>query len=216
MTNIFHFDSRVQLGNRSSSYWPQDAVKNEPMLFNCSFARGYDLGGPITRDFLDLLPYQWENSIIDSRVHMLMPGWFPCIPGWHHDDVPRSRTDGQPNYMDPEYRAEHAMFLVNGEIAPTQFALGRVDMEEPPLGAKIYEKWSKQIHAFTSEGTLKSWSAPSNQVIYFDWQTFHNGVSAIKPGWRFFIRASRNTNRKPTNEVRKQVQVYLNALEEGW
>ncbi len=25
----------------------------------------------------------------DVKVHMLMPGQFPCIPNWHYDNVPR-------------------------------------------------------------------------------------------------------------------------------
>lgn len=28
--------------------------------------------------------YTW-----DVKVHMLMPGQFPCIPNWHYDNVPR-------------------------------------------------------------------------------------------------------------------------------
>lgn len=76
-------------------------VKNEPMLFSCDRDASIALGGPITKAFLDSLYPEFLNHpdfILDTRVHMLMPGWFPCIPGYHHDDVPRNNTNGQPNY----------------------------------------------------------------------------------------------------------------------
>jgi ribosomal protein L4 len=42
------------------------------------------------------------------------------------------------------------------------------------------------------------------------------GTRAVKNGWRLFIRASWNTDRKPTNEFRRQVQVYMENPMEGW
>lgn len=128
----FTFDSRIARGPFLPDF-AQEQVKNEPMLFSCDWRVAQDLGGPLTQAFLARLGESWENEgvIIDSRVHMLMPGWFPCIPGWHHDDVPRERSDGQPNYHNPSYRSEHVMALVGGgssvpvetphECQPTSF-----------------------------------------------------------------------------------------------
>ena len=46
----------------------------------------------------------------------------------------------------------------------------------------------------------------------------HTGQRANKSGWRWFIRLSRNTDRQKhmTNELRRQVQVYLEPATEGW
>lgn len=194
-------------------------VKNEPMLFSCDFTSAYRIGGPLTDIFLHMLPESWREAkdlIVDSRVHMLMSNWFPCIPGWHHDDVPRSRSDGQPNYINPEYEAEHVMMLLGDDIASTQFALGTCEMPEIPLGQTIYKHWHVEVERLLESGELKLWTAPMNRLIYFNWQTFHQGVKATGVGWRFFIRATRNTHRKPFNEIRRQVQVYLEAPMEGW
>lgn len=30
-----------------------------------------------------------DNFIWDVKVHMLMPGQWPCIPNWHYDNIPR-------------------------------------------------------------------------------------------------------------------------------
>lgn len=125
---MFSFNSSFATGARMRD-WDEQYVKNEPMLFSATPKFAWENGGPITRDFLALFfgisladEASWVlrdskvgNYCFDSRVHMLMPGWFPCIPGWHHDDVPRSCSDGQPNYSTPEYSSKHCLALVNYE-----------------------------------------------------------------------------------------------------
>ena len=214
------FNSAVQFRGTFNANWSQTQIKNEPMLFNCDRSAAYELGGPITRAFLDGLPEDWQAPnplIIDSRVHMLMKGWYPCIPGYHHDDVPRSTESGQPNYVNPEYLSEHLLGLVNGDICPTQFALGEIELDIPDQGI-IYKQWHPKIVEAVETGQLESYSAGSGVYLQFDCETFHQGVAANKPGWRWFIRVSRNTDRvkSPTNELRRQVQVYLEHPMEGW
>lgn len=214
---MFKFHSRISNGHRLPAF-SQDAIKNEPMLFSCDWDAANRLGGPLTHAFLSALAEDWDNDgvIIDSRVHMLMPGWFPCIPGWHHDDVPRERSDGQPNYVNPSYRAEHAMALVGGDICPTQFALGAHGLPDIPTGDVFYRNWHPMVDAQIADGALRAFDAPTNQIIFFDWQTMHQGQVARAAGWRWFVRASRKTGRAPTNEIRRQVQVYMPAPMAGW
>ncbi len=211
-------NSNFQLLGDFRSDWTQEHIKNEPMLFNCSGIEAWRLGGRITRSFLTNLPDEWLEAdiVVDSRVHMLMKGWYPCIPGFHHDDVPRSRADGQPNYVNPEYRSEHLMGLVNGDICPTQFAVGEVDLEVPE--GIIYKQWHPEVVRLIAEGKMTTTSAPSGKYVYFDDRSFHQGVAANAAGWRWFIRISKNTNRvlHTTNELRRQVQVYLEHPMEGW
>lgn len=212
------FNSTVQNIGSFKSNWTQDQIKNEPMLFNCDADHAYVYGGEITRNFLRSLPPAWAwipDLVVDSRVHMLMPGWYPCIPGMHHDDIPRTTENGQPNYINPEYKAEHVLGLVNGDIAPTQFALGEIDLEIPTEGI-IYKQWHPKVMQAIEDGTMKSYSAESGVILQFNSESFHQGTRAVAAGWRWFIRVSRNTHRKPTNEIRKQVQVYLENPMEGW
>jgi hypothetical protein len=200
-------------------------IKNEPMLFNCDARSAAALGGALTNDFLSMLPGAWKTSdiVVDSRSHMLMPGWYPCIPGWHHDDVPRSRADGQPNYED-ELRAEHILALVGGSICPTEFALGTADFVVPELGRTIYADWDVDVDRFLREGQLLNVKAPTNRLVQFDDRTWHRGTAAVAGGWRWFIRASRyfrdgipvSRPNVRTNEVRNQVQVYMPTINAGW
>lgn len=215
----YRFNSMFEAGLTLPEF-TQDQVKNEPMLFNCDWETAMTLGGPITMAFLraihDSDPGAHKPVVIDTRVHMLMPGWFPAIPGFHHDDVPRG-DDGQPNYDDPAYYAMHCMALVNGDVCPTEFAVGTEDYPRVlPGEGPIYKKWHLLTEEYIEKGYLRREVAPTNTLIWFDWQAFHQGVEAKKNGWRWFGRATWNTDRVPTNEIRRQVQVYLANPMEGW
>jgi len=227
-----HIDSRVAVyTDRRLPDFGQAEIKNEPMLFNCDLDHATRYGGWITQEFLDLLPAAWQNVplVIDSRVHMLMPGWYPCIPGWHHDDVPRTRPDGQPNYDEGQDRSDHIIALVNGDIAPTHFALGEASFAIPDGPEPFYAVWHRKVEELCQQQwpfpSLERFVAPSNHLIKFNDRTWHTGTAAVANGWRFFIRASRywDANGEPiarrnprTNEVRRQVQVYLADPFKGW
>lgn len=214
----FEFDSQIQKIDEMNQF-SDEQIKNEPMLFNCDYKHAYDLGGPITGEFLDRIAdfLPTEEIVVDSRVHMLMPGWFPCIPGFHRDDVPRSGRDGQPNYFNPEYKSKHIMALINADVCPTEFAVGRVELPDIEEGI-YYKEWHKHVALEVACGNLQSVKLRGNPIIAFDWQSFHQGTRAVKGGWRWFIRVSYNTDRVKncTNEIRRQVQVYLEHPMEGW
>lgn len=225
-TSDKYFNSQMLVMGEYRDAWPGDVLKNEPMFFNCSVAFARQNGGPITQSFLDAIPEGWDGAVLDSRVHMLMPGWYPAIPGYHHDDVPRPEipvgqhflTAPQPDYDTPRYRAEHLMGLANGDICPTAFAIGTCIMPAIPEGGLIYRAWHTEVERLLSAGALDKVLAPSGRVIWFDWQTFHTGTKAIGNGWRWFCRLTRNSDRcnTITNEIRRQVQVYLEFPMEGW
>ena len=218
MTKHIRIKSEFTWGTELPEFSQWD-VKNEPMLFNCDAAHARDLGGPITKAFLGAFEREGralKDAVIDTRVHMLMKGWFPCIPGWHHDDVERTAPGGQPNYHDPKTRPHHAMALINGAICPTEFALGEAHMPLIEPGKVVYREWHPMVDTLVENGVLRLESAPSNQIIYFNDRTFHQGTRAVADGWRWFGRVTWGSDRKPTNEVRRQVQVYMDNPMEGW
>ena len=216
----YRFRSSFVVGCSLGRDFTEEEVKNEPMFFSAQAEYAHSLGGPITRAFVGALTSEVlgisEELVVDTKVAMLMPGWYPCIPGWHHDDVPRSSPDGQPNYDDPEYRPLHAMALVNGEICPTEFAVGDVDFAGVRSGEVIYRSWHKETEAALRHGELVKKRVPSDRLVYFDDRALHQGVAATGSGWRWFGRASWRTKRPVRNEIRRQVQVYLASPFDGW
>lgn len=219
---MFKFLSSFEVGPKFAEWADTEAVKREPMLFSCDFEHAIRLGGPITKGFLETVlrdSVEFHNArdlIIDTRVHMLMPGWFPAIPGFHHDDVPRNPASGQPDYAAPAYRSKHVMGLVNGHLCPTEFACGTAIMSEPGQHKVVYREWHKEVERQLEGGSLSRVSTPSERLVYFNDRALHQAVPASAGGWRWFGRATINTNRQPANETRSQVQVYLSPLMEGW
>ncbi len=222
----YKFNSKIELLNKFNP--DKSQIKNEKMLFNCDLLFAHRQGGDITAAFIDSLPAEWRknNVVIDSRVHMLMPGWYPAIPGYHHDDVPRAvdipagkhfGMAGQPNYNNPHYHSEHILALVNADIAPTEFALGEIELPKIEHGV-VYREWDKIVRDKITNNELTATQAPDCQLVHFDCHTLHTSVPAVKDGWRWFIRVSKNTDRinKITNEIRNQVQIYLDYPMQGW
>lgn len=195
----------------------QPLIKHEPMLFSADFRFAMQSGGPITRRFLYALPddiQRRSDLIIDSRVHMLMPGWFPCIPGWHHDDVPRTRPDGQPDYNHPNARdVQHVLAIVDsGTGSMTEFLAQEIVLKEVPLGKTVYKEFDKKI----SETEITVAAAKNGEMIHFDGGAFHRGTPARSTGWRWFCRVSYNSTRTPVNEIRQNANVYMSDLNSGW
>lgn len=221
------FDSQARFVGSFADRIENIDIKDEPMFFNCDIEFAWRHGGPITRSFITNLPVGWrEDTVFDSRVHMLMPGWYPAIPGYHHDDVPRPDipagqhfiTAGQPDYDNPRYYSEHILGLVNADICPTHFAIGEAEFSRIPDGELIYRQWHKEVLEKIESGELATFKAPDRTLVQFDWQTWHTGSKTVGNGWRWFGRVSRNTDRvkKITNEIRVNAQVYLEFPMEGW
>ncbi len=53
-------------------------------------------------------------------------------------------------------------------------------------------------------------------MVYFDWNTFHRGMPTTHLGFRFFIRATMNSKLESKNEIRKNANVYMPVIDEGW
>lgn len=199
----------------------QKLVKDEPMFWRATPEFAWDNGGPLTRNFLAALKMGgrgWGSAkdvLIDSRVHMLMPGWYPSIPGFHFDDVPRELPNKQPNHRNPSYKSQHVMMLV-GDASLTEFALGTAKFPEVGENDLYYQVWHPLVVEKIQKGILESKQATTNRLIYFDWNTWHQGVQATKRGHRLFIRATKNTTLKVQNEIRRNAQVYLENPMEGW
>lgn len=70
--------------------------------------------------------YTW-----DIKVHMLMPGQYPCIPGWHHDMVPRDESGRQDYSL---VRPDESMYLwISGAPFTEYEGAGGVKRVEPQV-----------------------------------------------------------------------------------
>jgi hypothetical protein len=210
---IFH--SNIKKLGLYMNKFSEDEIKNEPMFYRSSYDFVINNCGPIMNDFLSKVPKKFlTNCLIDSRSHMLMEGFWPCIPGWHHDDVPRTLPNKQPDYRNINNNAKFIMALVNSSLSPTEFLIGNIIL--PDIKTKIYKRWNPIINKEINEKKINSIIIDNDELIYFDNNTIHQGTRATKFGWRWFVRLTVNSTLKPENEIRKQVQIYLDDYTIGW
>lgn len=227
ITSEIQYGSKVDLSHRLNE------IPNEVMVRSMEL----DRFAGVVKDSISaeaigrgLSEHFWNHSefwSIDSRVHMLMEGMFPCIPGWHHDDVQRTRADKQPNYED-ELRCEHAIFLLNAHVAPTEFALGTAGFKPWRGKGSMYGQWHDEVEQHISNGVLERVQCPDSQWVYFNDRTWHTGVqSPVSFGHRLFIRIGMNYRmidgekvyvQPPSraNEIRRNAQVYMPTPAQGW
>jgi len=212
-------------------------IKNEPMLFSVNPGFAHKNGGPLTREITKLLltseaygkivyhaSYDFK-TVIDTRVTMTMKGMYPSIPGWHGDDVPRSRTTGQPILHGVNPFVQHFMVLLSDQestVSATEFLNMPVELDidlanvwnsvdrEVNQRIKTYDAYRKDLEGHMNQMT--SFIKPG-EIVRFNQEAIHRASPTITPGWRFFYRLS-ITHRKPANEIRNQVQVY--ASKNGW
>lgn len=220
MGERIEFKSLASIVGSMPTDFDVSVLKTEPQFFSVDLDFARQMGGEITRTFLAALPEDWQTSdlVIDSRVHMLMPGWFPCIPGWHLDDVPRPiDKDGQVNEVQSASGSEHICAII-GDCSRTEFALGECQLEEPESGKIVFGEWHKDLEEILKreDSPLTRLSIEEGKLYQFDWQTWHRGTPATKSGWRWFIRVTRNTHREVVNEIRTQTQVYLPMEGVSW
>ena len=142
---------------------------------------------------------------------MTMPGAYPALPGWHCDDFNRSERYTQPNPEDANDLVNHYMALV-GEAEDgnscTQF------LTEPlTVNLDCTDVWHSLDKSINSLPEYKSRFIKNREVIHFNQNAIHRATPTKTPGWRLFLRCS-FTHRPVHNEIRKQVQIYVDR--NGW
>lgn len=209
-------------------------IQQEPMLFGADARFADKQGGPLT-DLallaLEDIGVDRKDLLVDTRSHMLKPGWFPAIPGWHCDEVPRGK-DGQPNIdLIPgclEDRPKHYLIILDaGTCAMTHFLTGTrrsggVIMEygsaehllSVDKGSTVWGHCDSYIRRRMHPEDIEP--ALSGHLYEFDQFDFHTATSAKLDGWRWFFRATTKSKRPVANEIRRQVQVYLGNENGGW
>lgn len=194
-------------------------IRDEPMIWSGDYLFAKKKGGVITQEFLAQIEksqYFKDNMgnenlyfILDSRVTHTMEGQYPSMGGWHCDDFNREEKYGQPRLADRDNRVCHFMALVSeGEVTCTEFITEPLEVQIDPEAV-----WNSVDSILGEAEQYEKKKIAPLEVIYFSQDALHRASICTKPGWRLFLRGS-FTYRKPENEIRKQVQVYIDK--KGW
>lgn len=186
------------------------ALKEEPTFYQSSIDFVREHGGPITQKFLDALPLK-ENVLIDIRKHKLSAGYYPAIPGYHLDWLPR-KNKGQDTDISsiPDY--EHVI-LILAETSLTEYVDESIIIPNIPE-TKVFE----YCNDFIKASGARTWHVQNGDMVYFTSHDWHRASPAEGNEWRFFIRASKldKARYKPVNQITTQSQVYIPIKEAIW
>lgn len=192
-------------------------LRHLPQFFRADQDMAWRLGGSVVQQILSTVGFsrRWRHVSIDSRVHMLMKGMYPCIPGWHCDDFYRG-DDGQPDLINVMERApaEHVCIIL-GDCSRTVFQAGAWEWRIPSYSTSLYAAAHKAIEAEAGV-VFKVQQVNPGELWWFSPITWHRGSPATKNGWRYFLRVTGSDHWEPKNELRTQTQVYMTDPFQGW
>lgn len=163
--------SKQHCGVHQASY--ADMLKYMPDLYNKK----------LLKDF----PENPYDFIWDVKVHMLMPGQYPCIPNWHYDNVPRVNNKQDFDLVTPDL----PMYIWLSGPPLTEFRRGDKAWKIKP------KEWNRFTQCDEHRGSISD---------SFCWRGFiratHKGILAQnKPG---------------ESCLRRHSQVYLDASNFKW
>ena len=72
----------------------RDWSKSHNGIMLCTFEQTREFmpeAMPMLEELIPHLEHDADEYVVDVKVHMLMPGEYPCIPNWHRDFVPRDK-----------------------------------------------------------------------------------------------------------------------------
>src|SRR5699024_10819373 len=177
------FNRNKPLIGRTIEQPSQELIKNTLGLHNASLDDAIKYGGELTRAAIGAmdLTFSKKNIIVDTKIHMLLPGMCPAIPGWHSDGVPRGNSLDPTVKQEPNIRAQEEMdspifhLLVTGNSCLTEFINERdVELEVPNKpDSKLYRMVSQQVNDKLKSGELTKYEAPSCTSIMWDWWELH-------------------------------------------
>ena len=212
----------IVVGAKQIEEPPVSELKNTFGLWNASYDDAIRYGGAITREALQAMDIRHDrkNVIVDTKIHMLMKGMCPAIPGWHCDGAPRNK-DKHPAGKDApdtlaqegDERFNHYHLLVTGEGCLTQFIARPIGVPIPvEPDYEVYGVMSKYVQSRVTEDPSLVMTVPSKTSVEFDWWDIHTGVLAEKNEWRYLIRVCESDYYEPQRDLRQvirmQTQVY--------
>lgn len=190
-------------------------------LWNASWDDAIRYGGEVTREALRCMNIRHDrkNIIVDTKIHMLMKGMSPAIPGVHQDGSPRDENKhpngkGPPDILAQEgdTRFNRYHILVSGTGCLTKFVKRPLSISIPAEPSyEVYSHISKYVNDLAKKEDLFM-EIPSCTAVEFDWYDLHTGVLATKNEWRFLIRVAESDYYEPQKDLREvirlQSQVY--------
>lgn len=148
--------------------------------------------GDVAHQFMQALPAEWREQrlVFFNRRERLERGWYPNSPHYHIDGLPPI-GEGVHKYRDLECETEQIICCL-GDVAPTAFVTGEIDLPEIQPGEKTFEVWSPEIARRIAAGELKEERIEPFTLVHFGYGSLHRSTAAVRTGYRYLIHCCRN------------------------
>lgn len=183
-------------------------------------------GGDVSRYALSCCPIKHDRAyvVVDVKVHMLMRGMWPAIPGWHTDGVPRSHDGSPMGDLPPDLSRQEGLrspryhlVVFGGANSQTRFVRDRDVVLDLPAGVDLYAAMTRQV---STREDLTFYDCPVDQVATWDWWEIHSATEARANGWRYLMRVTETDHLAPKKDlrdvIRTQQMAYMTSPEFGW
>lgn len=108
---------------------------------------------PDLKEVMESFPCRGQDFTWDVKVHMLMPRQYPCIPGWHVDNVPRC-ADGRQEFDKVRLDLPMYMWISGGPL--TQFRTGYIRPKQWVKFTQACEHRGQAASEFTWRGFIRA------------------------------------------------------------
>lgn len=215
----------VVVGAHTSINPSQAEVEATPTLRRASLEAATLFGGPVVRAALEQCPLQGDRPhvLVDTKVTLLMPGWFPAIPGWHTDGVPRGKNRNPAGTGAPDLSAQtveegprfHTIVLGLDNL--TRFLRDPITLDiDHDTDRDLYKEVSHKVNAQLV--SLENPFVPHTTGQWLSWGhwNLHSATPSDGRGWRLLVRVTESdVPPSDTGFLRSQNQVYV-PIEVGW
>lgn len=191
-------------------------LDGEIPLFAATRAFAYAEGGPITRAFIEALPDDWADAVVDSSLVWL-------TPGLAHDDEHLRDEGRRPLREPPRYRheifpgvhrgvrgeanrnlaARHRMCVLGLDCAPVA-AVGEVRFESAGEAEAFWlpealTPRDAQIRGWLEAGALTAHPLPVGAMLGYGWGALMCPRPAAAAGFQLVLRATAHDPRPRVN-----------------
>lgn len=127
---------------------------------------------PDLEPIIDTFPDNPNHFTWDVKVHMLMPGQYPCIPNWHTDFIPRKNGIQQFHEAKPQFPLY--MWVSGGPL--TQFKHGFIEAQKWVRFTQLDEHRGLPASEFTWRGFIRATHQEICKPKKSDWLRRHTQV----------------------------------------
>lgn len=196
-------------------------IPSEQMLFNCSVEFAKEKGGPITKQIIKTmesnnafqigLKPSYHHWLIDVKVMMLAKGQYPQMPGWHCDGVAKDHISNQPDLTSIDVAIPNYIAVIGVPEAKNtiEYIVQNITMsvDKDRVWASVNNYADFFYHELEIEQLKDNW------MHIYTQPTINRVMPAARNSWVMFFKCFSSIN-TPTNQLRKQVQIYAPVCEQ--